>query len=81
MDTFYNWHQIRGLIALAVLGLFVVYVLLVAMWQTRKTRRMTEQDPSLPVPQTFSGEGNGRIAETQAWRSETPASDPARRAA
>jgi len=38
MDTMINWFQVRGLGALAAIGLFLVYAVLAGWWQGRKAR-------------------------------------------
>jgi hypothetical protein len=37
MDTMINWYQVRGLGALAAIGLFLVYAVLTGWWQARKS--------------------------------------------
>ncbi len=86
MDTYYDWHLIRGLLLLLVFGLFVIYAVLTGMAQDRKAkrdvRRMTEQDvPPSVDPKIFGGSAD-RAAEPRRARIEDRIdSGPARRAA
>jgi len=53
MDTMINWYQVRGLGALAAIGLFLVYAVLHGWWQSRRADRnaagLTEQDAPTPA--------------------------------
>jgi hypothetical protein len=86
MDTFDNWHLVRGLVVLLAFCLFVFFAFLAGVWQNwnakRQARRMTEQDQSLSVEPKMARGGEGRAAERQpAQWEERPVADPARRAA
>jgi hypothetical protein len=39
MNTYYDWHSIRALLLVLVLGLYVVYAILAGAWQSRQARR------------------------------------------
>jgi hypothetical protein len=61
MDIFYNWNQIRGLVFLAILGLFVIYALMVGVWHGLEAKgtatRVTEQQPPQSADSAFFGTG------------------------
>ena len=39
MDTLINWYHVRGLGALATIGLFLLYAVFAGWWQGRKVDR------------------------------------------
>ena len=69
MYTYYDWHLVRELLILLVFCLFVVYAVLIALWQDRKAKRlanrMTEAHEPLSVARTMARDGNSRGAELQ----------------
>ena len=86
MDTFYDWHQLRGFAALVILGLFVAYAVLTGVWQSRKAKRqahpMAEQDEPGSVELAMAGDGDARAVDArQSWRQDPAAAGSARRAA
>ena len=89
MDTYYDWHLIRGLLFLLVFGLFVIYAVLTGMAQARKAkrdvRRMTEQDAPPSVQRQISHSGDGRPARParpqQSRREDSAVAGSARQAA
>ena len=66
MDTSFNWLQLRGLGALAALGIFLVYAVLAGWRQERTTDRrgsqMVKQDPRGPAKQPFANSLDRRAA-------------------
>jgi hypothetical protein len=66
MDTMINWHQVRGLGALSMIGLFLVYAVLAGWWQGRKADgrvdRAVEQDQPYPMGRSMPMDLNRRAA-------------------
>jgi hypothetical protein len=66
MDTSFNWLQLRGLGALAAIGIFLIYAVFVGWRQKRSTDRrgspMTEQDPPFPAERTMANGFTRRAA-------------------
>jgi len=62
MDTMINWYQVRGLGALAAIGIFLIYAVLTGWWQARKAdgRANPSVEPNRrsaldrPMPQDFN---------------------------
>jgi len=52
MDTMINWFHVRGIGALAITGLFLVYAVLAGWWQGRRAagrvNSAVEQDQPCP---------------------------------
>jgi hypothetical protein len=86
MDQLYNWQQMRGVAALAFLGLFIAYAFLVGAWQNWKARRlathMTEQiQPASADPTMTRDSGDCRPLIRRVFPDETASAGTARRAA
>jgi len=66
VDTMINWFQVRGLGALAAIGLFLVYAVLAGWWQGRKAKgranRAIEAKRSFPMDRSTSEVFNRRAA-------------------
>ncbi|MEO8752571.1 MAG: hypothetical protein ABI624_07830 [Casimicrobiaceae bacterium] len=86
MNTYYDWHLIRGLTLMAVLALYVLYAVLVGAWERRKRGRtakgITEQNAlSLEQPKA-PGSGERRALAGQYVHRTAPSQQgPARHAA
>jgi cytochrome oxidase assembly protein ShyY1 len=86
MYEYHDWHLVRELLILLVTCLFVVYAVLMGVWQERKPGRMAariaQQDHTLPLAPTSARKGDGRAAETRPARwEEMPVPDSARQVA
>ena len=66
MDTPFNWLQLRGLGALAAIGIFLIYTVFVGWRQNRSIDRreshMTEQDPPTAAKRTLANSLDRRAA-------------------
>jgi hypothetical protein len=84
MDTI-NWLHLRGLALLALLGLFFMYALVVALchdWRVkRRARRIAGQRKAHAMQPALARGGDRHVAAPRAWHDETSAADVTRRAA
>ena len=86
MFTYYDWHLVRALALLVVLGLFILYAFLIGMWQDHKARRdaqhMTEQDTPLALQRKTLHSADHRVTNRQqAQREDRSLAGPERRVA
>ncbi len=84
MDTI-NWLHLRGLALLALLGLFIMYIVLAAFLQDRRLKRraprVNEQSHPPSVEPAMTRDSASRVAEPHAWHDARPTLDVTRRAA
>ena len=86
MFTLDNWHQLRGLALLAVLGLFVMYFVLTGLWLNFRARQRSRPPSAQDQPaasEVESSNGNVRRsveAQPGQYRS-SPDTNQARHAA
>jgi hypothetical protein len=84
VDTI-NWLHLRGLALLALLGLFFIYALLVALchdWRVKRRARRIAVQRKPPSAASAMTRGRAiRSAEPRALRGERSAADLTRRAA
>jgi hypothetical protein len=66
MDTMINWLHVRGLGALATIGIFLVYAALAGWWQGRnaheRVKRAVEQEQPSPLDRSLPADLEGRAA-------------------
>ncbi len=69
MFTLDNWHQLRGLALLAVLGLFIMYFVLTGLWLNFRARQRSRPQSAPDQPDASAVDlSNGierRSAEAQ----------------
>lgn len=75
-----DWHQVRGLAFLAIVGLFALYFVLLGLWLNIKRARPSDQPSASGA--AMSSESERRSAEAQPdLHVAVHAADQARRAA
>jgi type VI protein secretion system component VasK len=65
MNAYSDWYLWRGLVFLLMLGVFVLFALVTAFWQTRRARRTARSDKAPadpPLARSVTTDSRDRVA-------------------
>jgi hypothetical protein len=81
MFTYYDWHLIRALAFLAVLGVFILYASLIGILQHRKATQTRTLEEARPAAPALAGLGSHRVFGQPVRRESRSLAQGARQAA